>query len=279
MTDISQILVLIDFSESADNALRYAIHLAKQFKANVILMHTYRLTSEKPMKHYVDHLSLKKELEQKTHDNFLKLEKKLLLKSGLDYEFIMEVGFVNDSIASLAKSRSVDLVIAGSKGIDSNVDVIGSTSLSIIEEIDIPVLFIPEKATYSGIENILFASDNKDIKNPVVLRSLRSFAGFLGAEVHIVNVLVKKVEYRTPSQKANIATEKLDKYFKPVKHSFHLEINEDVESGLNNYLEKNKIDIIAMMPRRQTLFDRLFNGIHTKNIALHTKIPLLTFHD
>jgi len=138
---------------------------------------------------------------------------------------------------------------------------------------------IATRSPHTGIQPGLKIKAHKDIKNPVVLRSLRSFAGFLGAEVHIVNVLVKKVEYRPPSQKANIATEKLDKYFKPVKHSFHLEINEDVESGLNNYLEKNKIDIIAMMPRRQTLFDRLFNGIHTKNIALHTKIPLLTFHD
>ena len=66
---------------------------------------------------------------------------------------------------------------------------------------------------------------------------------------------------------------------KNIKHSFETTKNDDVRAGLFEFAEKNSADMIAMMPRKHSLFEKIFKSSVTKKVAMGVKVPLLTFHE
>jgi nucleotide-binding universal stress UspA family protein len=50
---------------------------------------------------------------------------------------------------------------------------------------------------------------------------------------------------------------------------------EDFESTIEEYNDKNGVDIIAMITYPKTFWDRLLNKRVTKEMAFHSKIPVM----
>ncbi|MBL8008508.1 MAG: universal stress protein, partial [Ignavibacteria bacterium] len=53
---------------------------------------------------------------------------------------------------------------------------------------------------------------------------------------------------------------------------------EKVLEGINDYINSNDVDVLAMAIRKRSLIDKIFNRSLTKKMAYHTKIPLLALH-
>jgi len=53
---------------------------------------------------------------------------------------------------------------------------------------------------------------------------------------------------------------------------------DNVEKAMNNYVENNPIDLVAMITTKGNLFNNLFHDSITKQAAMHTKMPLLVMH-
>ncbi len=75
------------------------------------------------------------------------------------------------------------------------------------------------------------------------------------------------------------------KEFGKIKDSVHydkidLELvkEENVLEGINDYINSNDVDVLAMAIRKRSLLDKIFNRSLTKKMAYHTKIPLLALH-
>jgi nucleotide-binding universal stress UspA family protein len=52
-------------------------------------------------------------------------------------------------------------------------------------------------------------------------------------------------------------------------------VNKNVESGIDAFAEKNKIDLLVVLPRKKGLFESLFGKSESKSLIFHTKVPLL----
>jgi nucleotide-binding universal stress UspA family protein len=52
-------------------------------------------------------------------------------------------------------------------------------------------------------------------------------------------------------------------------------VNRNVESGIDEFAEKNKIDLLVVLPRKKGLFESLFGKSESKSLIFHTKVPLL----
>jgi len=45
-----------------------------------------------------------------------------------------------------------------------------------------------------------------------------------------------------------------------------------------DFEEKNKIDLLIVLPRRHNLLGSIFHKSHTKQLVLHSHVPVMALH-
>ena len=98
---ISNILVPTDFSEVANNALRFAVNFSEKANAKIHLLHVTHIPVidvNFPVDVYQEFTT---EIEKTATSNLEKLKKEFLEKSGVKFEIHSVMGFVNDEIMNL----------------------------------------------------------------------------------------------------------------------------------------------------------------------------------
>jgi hypothetical protein len=131
---MTQILCTLDFAESPHNALRLAISLAKQLKAHLTILYTFRLIKMP----FDEAVGFKKKMETEAIENFNLLEKEFLKESGLTYDFKSEVGFVAHRIEDLIRKQTIDFLI-----IDKNMPGNKEALDELIAKVSVPMILVP----------------------------------------------------------------------------------------------------------------------------------------
>lgn len=271
------ILVATDFSDIAKNAIDYAAHLAKLFNAKLVLFHAYHdpiYLAEIPVLPPID------ELDKDCFDSLKKIEKSIHEKYGkeIQIECVCKNGLPVDEINLFSKENKVDMVVMGMEGTSYlSEKMIGNITTSLIKKSSCPVLAIDKKVKFKEIKNIVLACDYKELENKAVLNPMLEFASIFGAKVFILNI-IKELEAVTTISKAMEGI-KINHSLEGVNHSFHYSQNEDVVDGINQFVDEHKIDMVVMIPRVHSLLYNLFHESQVKQMAFHTKVPLLALHN
>ncbi len=273
---MKNILVPIDFSKSSLNAANYAVSFAQSFGANLHLINVI------PPPMLVDDPVLASVLVTQTE---LMENNKQLMKENIDSlskTFGMHItglvteGFPSEIISEIANRKKADLIIMGMKGKGKSNSVFGSTATAVIRKSGFPVLLIPEKGDYQPIQKITFASDfNPDIESESY-DVLIKMAQKLNIPVCILNVQQKDcslgAERTIGKMNASLAFSNLHPQFNTIYDS-------NVEKGIQQFIEENPTDVLAMVAHPHNLFKRLFGTVHTKEMSYQTNIPLLILPD
>lgn len=279
---MKNILFPTDFSPNADNALNYAVEIARKIKGNLILFHAYSVQLIDPNMPAEIYLSAYQEEEKSAKENLEALSKKLLNSNkGADgcslfnIDTIVSQGLVLDEVLALTEEFKIDLIIMGTHGASGITELIlGSNAASIIEKATIPVLAIPHNIEYKDIENIVYAYD--DIKSGLPkFNRLLEFAKIYDSEITLLHI----IEFDKDTAELNKKEfEKIKENFNYGKIRLELVKEEKVLEGINDYVNSNDVDILAMTIKKRSLFDKIFSKSLTKKMAYHTKIPLLALH-
>lgn len=279
---MKNILFPSDFSPNADNALNFAVEIARKVQGNLVLFHAYSVQLIDPNMPAEIYLSAYQEEEKVAKENLESLSKKIIDankstdgKNVFTTEAIVTQGLVVDEILSLIDDFKIDLVVMGTHGASGIAELIlGSNTASVIEKSPVPVLAIPQNAISSGINNIVYAYD--DIKSGLPsFQRLLEFAKIYDAQITLLHIIessnnteeLNKQEFQKIKQ--NVAYDKI---------SLELVKEENVLEGINDYVNSNNVDVLAMAIKKRTLLDKIFNRSLTKKMAYHTKIPLLALH-
>ncbi|MEM9856944.1 MAG: universal stress protein [Bacteroidota bacterium] len=268
----TKILVPVDFSECSINATQYAASLAKKMNASLVLLHSLNV----PVTHgELGATTILGELttgiEEDIEENFQKLVLQVPLLKDISYTKVIRHSFVTDAVYHTSANEAIDLIVMGTKGAHGLEEMImGSNTYSVIRDIDIPVLAIPEGAVFKSIQGIVFASDYKTT-NTDNLKPLLSFTKTFGSEIHVLHVASEK----NISQNELEEAKKFQRFFKNVRHHFHFIQNENLETSIENYVKDHRINMISLLPRKHSLFEQIFGKTHSRKIILHTEVPLL----
>jgi nucleotide-binding universal stress UspA family protein len=279
------ILVPTDFSPPADNAARYAFHLAKRLWARVRLCHAIKVPAETQHAMQVewpleDYTSLKAEVVQQLTVSIKKLMKEegSVTNSQIyrpEVEYSSEIGNVTDVIRNIVDDQKISLVVMGMSGASEiNKLFLGSNSRDIIEKANFPVLLIPAKAAYKPIQKIGFATDlsKGDVE---LIHSLASLAQPFNAEVLLVHVADDKTEQPAHQHKLDDFLNEVTCKINYSKIYFRLVKNTDVTQGLDWMTEYGMINMLVMVHRQAGFLKMLFEGSHTQKQAARVDIPLL----
>jgi len=274
---MKKILLPTDFSDVSDNAIRYAVEIAKLTGASLTLLHVYHVpvvTTDMPVV-----MPTLEDLEKDCLSGLEKIKQEILShNSGLNVDCKCECGLVVDEMEDYLKVNSVDLIVVGTQGAGYlSEKLLGSVTTSLIKKVKVPVLIIDREVRYKPIKKIALACDYKEISN-ATLSSLKEFGKLFNAKIFVVNVVREEAEIIPTTDEAAVGV-KIDHLLEDIEHSYHYAQNDDVVEGVNDFVQEHNIDLIVMIPRQHSGFRNLFHEAETKRMAFHTHTPFLSLHE
>ncbi|MCF8278504.1 MAG: universal stress protein [Flavobacteriales bacterium] len=269
------ILIPTDFSDNARQAVDYAIKVFG-VKGHYTLANAFEVPHSGATMLISIADILQKDALQLLNDERERLFKKYPEMVGqIEVEAVMGSPVV--AVKKMLKSGKHDVVVMGTKGASGLKEVfIGSVAANTMAEVDYPVIAVPNDAQLTVPKKILFAADDRCLSEGKLPDALVEVANMLNAEVLILNVVPEGELVHVGS--SNTSNAKPIGVFENVKHSIHFTENSNVQLGIRNYITDHEVDLLSMVTRKKDLFSNLFGTSNTKNMMMHTDIPLMAFH-
>jgi nucleotide-binding universal stress UspA family protein len=140
---LRRLLVPVDFTETSDRALDYAIEFARRFDASITIMHAYQIPVYGfPDAAYITSAELAAQIStaaQKRLDALIEAHK----TEGVEMTAILRDGVAWEEINTVAAELKADLVIIGTHGRRGLARaLLGSVAENVIRTSTLPVLVI-----------------------------------------------------------------------------------------------------------------------------------------
>lgn len=270
---MKQIIAATDFSQVSENAVEYAVQLAKDMDTPILLFHSYDIPAVITEAAVV--VIPPDELQKVNEEALKKYAEKLTTKWGIVVNYSTRVGIARDEILKEAKNGS--LIIMGMYGAGKLTRaIIGSTAMSVIKKSEIPVLLIPEHVSYKRPDKIAFACDYSSKTDFLALNPLKRLIEIFNSSLLVINV---KEDNKEVSIEEKTTAVKIDRKLADTDHSYHFMESEDLVDGVKEFIDDKKPDMIAVIPHKYNLFERLSHRSNTRKLAFQTTIPFLALPD
>ena len=200
MSTLRCIVVATDFSDFSGRAVQRAARIAQQHGAELHLLHVvrpldlYPSLTLAPDRLGQDPLSQQDQiLKEAEHTRLDELASELASQFGIRTQSATRLGRAHTEIAAYAQDVSADLLVAGSRGENTLMDLfLGSTASRLLRLASCPVLIVrnPSDEPY---RQVLAAVDFSPVSASVVTHALDLARG---APVETLHVLGSEVEER-----------------------------------------------------------------------------------
>lgn len=272
------IIVPTDFSAIATNAMNFASDMAVNINASLMLVHVYQVPvsmTDVPVV-LISADELKKDSEVKLKEAKDAVEHITSGKIKIYTEARM--GDVVDELEDVCKSINPFAVIMGTKGTTGMERVLfGSTTLKTIRHLKWPVIVVPPGKEYgNGIKKIGFACDFDKIVESTPVHFIKDMVKEFGAELHVLNVDYENRHFKPETPEESLMLQTLLEDLGP---NYHFINNKDVEKGLNDFTERNNIDLLITIPKKHSVLESLFRHSNTKELIIQSHVPVMCVHD
>ncbi|MEO5562530.1 MAG: universal stress protein [Chitinophagaceae bacterium] len=270
------IIVPTDYSPSAMNAVNYAADMALEIGAELLLLHVYQLpvaVAEVPLA-LVSVEDMQEGEERKMSD--LKTDLEHITSGNVKINTEVRLGNVIDELGEICKKTDPFAIIMGTTG-HSAIErtLFGSITLSAIKHLTWPVICVPKGKEYGGgIKKIGLACDLQNVEETIPFASITNFVKELKAEFHILNVEQQEPKPDLSEQTAILGTAVMD-----MNPQFHFIDHNDIEDGINEFAEKNNLDLVIAIPKKHKLLQGLFKPSSTKQLVFESHIPVMCIHE
>lgn len=285
------ILIPVDFSDYSMKACLIGFNIAENTKAEVVLLHVYFTPIYAPTLPYGDIFNYQFTDDEnvantlkKVHSDINKLSDKIKEKiqskelPNIKFSCILREGIPEEEILRYAKENQPQLIVMGTRGKNQkDIDLIGSVTAEVIERCKTTVLAIPENTPlrdFVKMKRIAFMTTFDQ-------RDLISFDSF----IHSIKPFKFSISLIHLSEEKNIDTwneiklagikEYFHKQYPQLDIQYDVVPNDNFLNSLDYYIEKNKIDIIALTSYKRNIFSRLFNPGIARKMIFHSDTPLL----
>lgn len=290
------ILVPIDYSDNSQNILAYALETARVASADVIVFHVFFPIMSPPAAHDATDVVLALE-EKKTREleQFADRAKQVVAQiyclqtslitdactgrkvsdfDGVNLSCIARMGVPHDQIHEAIRKYKADLVVMGmQEGEALSQAVLGSTTISVIQESNVPVLAVPKGIPYRGFKSVVFAADLHKLPVHADLHLLQDFIKVFQPRLQVLHLC------RTGKQlekfKAKDTLKDFIRYFEDVDYDVSIGLCENVSASIQEFIKEQQADLLVLIPQKHTFFERLLNKSVTGRVTAHPLVPLL----
>ncbi|MBX7181669.1 MAG: universal stress protein [Bacteroidia bacterium] len=270
------LLAPTDFSESGNNAVKYAAHLAHSIKGKLIILHVGQIEGNTPE---IPQMILSWEaVEKVARDKMHSLRDDIHRELGaLEIECRYRLGSTTDEILYKSKKEHADLIVVGMNGHTELLDrIIGSVATELGRKSEKPVLIIPVHSEFHPYEKIVLGTDLSSISNQETLKPLKTLARFFESKIFVLNV--RKSLEETPTESEVTGSIEVDQFLDGVKHVRDFKEATEIEEGIQSYAKEHKAELICLIAHHHSFWYRLTHETHTKKMMFQTEIPTLILH-
>lgn len=258
------VIVPINFAEPSLNALNWAADfLAGSYGGKLILYHAYGRDAD----------------AAKATSMLEGLKQKVFERHPMNIEIVAHhAENFQEGLEKVIRHRSANLVVMAITArsaleqffYNSNAIRISRTGLC-------PVLVVPEQAKFTGLSNVMLASDFKDTYNTTPSQPIKDFLQVQRPKLHIVNV--NKEHFISLSATAQKEKAQLANMFLGFDPEFYFMRLFDTKEAIDLFARDQKIDLIILMERQQPILRKLFGARSTTStMAYHSRLPLFIVH-
>lgn len=272
------IIAPTDFSANSLNAVDYAADMANMLGAHLTLFHVYAIptpATEMPIPNYdVEALATAADTEiQKLKDNLLsRLNDRLIIYTET------RPGYVITELETYADSVKPFAVVMGAESAGAfERFLFGGKTIEAVKDLAWPLIIVPPTARFTNIRKVGLACDFREVVDSVRVQEIKELVKEFNAELHILHVSNKpqgKFSAETVEESAL-----LQEMLGDLHPQYHFLKAPEVEKGVTDFAEENKIDLLIVIPKRHSLISKIFQHSHTKQLVLHTHIPVMSLHE
>lgn len=276
-----KIIIPTDFSETAMNAIRYAMELFKYEKSEFIVMNAFAdevYENTKGMNR-VFFEEYKQKAEEATERALIKVVAEMLTISSNpkhNYNYVASFGSLVDEVNDLIDKHNVDVVVMGTKGKSNREDItFGSQTLQVIKYVKCPVIAVPVGYHGYPLKNILFPTDYMLPLRRRELKLLSTLAVRFASEVHFLHISkAKELSHRQKDNKAFASS-----CFEDNQVS-HMEVpGKNITKVINKALKDFSIDMLVMVNQRHSYLENILYRSTIEKIGLEIDIPFLVLQN
>jgi nucleotide-binding universal stress UspA family protein len=278
------IIVPTDFSETAGNAVKYALQMSKMHSYKLVFVHVYSLPFLNPEAGMVYDASfsaaMKAQAEKALRENIDTLFESLGMHRNLlltELEVVEAISLAG-GIENINHKYNSNFVIMGTHGATGlKKFFLGSNAVDVIENTAFPVLTIPSDVEFSEIKQIAYASDFKNME--VELKEVINFAKSFTAHVEVIHVAKDnesvKIKEIDPLFKQWQA---LNNYDNMNLHLLQSSSSNTTTGALKSILNDISADILVMFHKDRNFWKSMFEKSTTTELVYEWSAPILTMH-
>lgn len=272
------IIIPTDFSPVAANAVNYGVDMALAINASVLLFHVYNIPiayGDVP----VALLSVD-DMKKAAEENIERLKKDLehLTSGKLKIYTETRMGNVIDELEDLCAKIQPFAVVMGTTGTSAvERTLFGSNTLTAIKHLTWPVICVPRGKEYGkGIQKIGLACDFREVVETTPVSEIKEFVKEFHAQLFVLNVDNENKQLRPdkPEQSALLHT-----VLEEVNPEYHFITHKDIEDGINQFAEKNNLDLVIAIPKKHKLLEGLFKKSSTRQLVFESHVPVMCVHE
>lgn len=273
---IKNILVPIDFSKCAANAMNFALEIAVRTDAHIHVLHVV---------YQNEHIG-DGEFSGLWFDEYVESRSKDLVKwigrfrknsafKDIKITTTCTTGFPISMIKALAGDKKADLIVMGTTGATGVRELfIGSNAAGVMSSVKIPVLAIPEKTDFLKHANYVFATDYGISMDKHSWNALKEILKIQHSSVHILHVLTKPEEQ--PNQSAE---NQIRQHLEDVNCEFKYLHGNSVQDTVNAYIEATNATGLVTVSHQHSFIYKLIFQSNSKNLVQRSRTPILVLHD
>ncbi len=264
---MNQIVLPFDYCMDNRSAYVHAIKLSRLLAAKLVLIHSVP-----------DNMARRQE--------WLKIEDELIGLRGnylqnfaddqYDLELKHELITGTRSLSKLAlenirKNKASLIVMTLPKGESEHNRSFGKTIRTIVSDISVPVMFIPEAIEYQIPQKICLSTYLADARSVLKVETISKWLKeYFKNPVSLLNITTSQI--RSDNQLLHNLSRSIPSDF--IKSIAHYE-GTDFMSGIRHGLSRKNPDLQVILGNKDVIVDSLLNENYTNSVALSANIPVL----
>jgi len=275
---MEKILVTTDLSVNSKAGIRFAMELAKQRKAELIVLHVFHVLkatswSAEKYQYYIQRTeeNISQELSSfikgvRRAPNIAKGDYKIALLHTLD---------TVPGIISYAKQHGCAYICISTRGAGAVKKIFGTHTSDLITHSPIPVISVPSNWRLTPVKWVLYATDLKDYA--VELKKVVAFAGRLKARLEMLHLIY--TDEIIPDKKLAEKSLKAEVHY-PVSVNYKkINIENTILEEIDSVMEKVKPSVLVLFTHQnRSMIDRILFPSVAEEYCFSGKTPLLTFN-
>jgi len=282
---MKNILVLTDFSINALNALNYALRLFEEDKCTFYLLNAYQ--HNELSTHNLFYPDLGEATYERTKNGsetgLKKLMDEIVMKndnSNHHFEMISSYNTLWEAVKQTLENNDISIIIIGTQGETNAKNILfGSHTVNIIDKIkNCQLLLVPPDSILlkNTKKELVYATNFHTPFKYKELESMISIAKNIKAVVKVLHILENGK--LTADQENN--KEILREYLKGVEFAFHTLTNENVDAGVQSFVERRESDMLALINEKQSFLNNIYSGtMIDKEVEFNPQITIFLMHD